>query len=139
MCFLYFSKFWWVLKNEDMTFLVVPPNNPFTQQPTTMHWKHNIFVKKELRQFHDATNLWFQRDYDLGHVIQKDLCNVYIECYVIQKIQNFIWNALFDYYNIFIWIMVDVMVWFGNSIMLSTLTLIPLIWFGEKPCNMFKV
>jgi hypothetical protein len=35
--------------------------------------------------------------------------------------------------------MVDVMVWFGNSIMLSTLTLIPLIWFGEKPCNMFKV
>jgi hypothetical protein len=48
-------------------------------------------------------------------------------------------NALLDYYNIFVWIMVDARVCLGNSIMLSMLTLIPLIWFGKKPCSMFKV
>jgi hypothetical protein len=71
-----------------MTFLVVPPNHPF-QQPTPMHWKHDIFVMKEVRQFHDAINLWFQRHYALGHVIQKELCNVYIECHVYFKDSNF--------------------------------------------------
>jgi hypothetical protein len=31
MCFLYFSKVWWVQNNEGVTFVVVPPNHTFTQ------------------------------------------------------------------------------------------------------------
>jgi len=30
MCFLYFSKVWWVLKNEDVMFIMVPPNFTYT-------------------------------------------------------------------------------------------------------------
>ncbi len=30
MCFLYFSKVWWVLKNEGVMFLMVPPNCTYT-------------------------------------------------------------------------------------------------------------
>jgi hypothetical protein len=65
---------------------------------------------------------------DLKGIMQR----VY-ECYVYSKeFQIFIWNALLDYYTIFLWMMVNVKVCLGNSIMLSMLTLIPLIWFGKK-------
>ncbi len=48
MCFLYFSKVWWVLKNEGVTFLVVPPNHTFTQV---------VFLMKKVHFFADKINL----------------------------------------------------------------------------------